>query len=145
MIATSQTSQHSPSIKDDMTMSKTASTAAVADESSPPIQELLPSSYKPPLPQQEARAREAINAARDWAIAPKRKASRMAKVRKSGGEGGSSAADTEEYEIGLVSSVPSFLRGPSGAIIVIITAALLLWWFINARLKKQPMRKKVIN
>ena len=143
MIATSQTSQNSLSIKDDMTMSKTASTAAVV-ESSPPLQDLLPSSYKPPLPQQEARAREAINAARDWAIAPKRKAGRMAKVRKSGSAGGNSA-DTEEYEVGLVSSVPSFLRGPSGAIIVIITAALLLWWFINARLKKQPMRKKVIN
>jgi hypothetical protein len=151
MIATTMTDQPSPLlIKDKKVVSEAASAttstmSAINNDNgdSASLHQQVSSAYKP-LPQQEARAREAINAARDWAIAPKRKANRMKTLRK-GGSDNVNGVDFLEDEVGLVTSLPSFLRGPTGAIVVLLVASVLLWWFINSRLRKQPSRKKVIN
>ena len=149
MIATTMTDQPSPLLlKDKKVVSEaalatTSTMSAINNGDSASLHQQVSSAYKP-LPQQEARAREAINAARDWAIAPKRKANRMKTLRK-GGSDNVNGVDFLEDEVGLVTSLPSFLRGPTGAIVVLLVASVLLWWFINSRLRKQPSRKKVIN
>jgi len=116
-------------------------TSAVEEEKAVPV--LPPISAYKPLPQQEARAREAINAARDWAIAPKRKNNRLTSVRK--GSGGNIADGTEssiDYQVGLVSTFPSFLRGPSSALLVLVIAVFIIWWIVKSRLRKSSTRIK---
>jgi hypothetical protein len=138
-----QSAKSVTSIREDL---KDTSIMTSVEEEEKAVPVLPPISAYKPLPQQEARAREAINAARDWAIAPKRKNNRLTSVRKgNGGSIGDSTESSIDYQVGLVSTLPSFLRGPSGALLVLVTAVFIIWWIVNSRIRKGSTRTKAIR